>query len=301
MINHKSDIDIREKASHIAAERHLRNKNSFIICEQDSGIVEIYGEHYSCFTMETFLKNYPKDSIEILDRTLLNLAQLEKFPGDIITLSSIKNNRGYVEDQQYPKQSIAFTNYWNKSVNVLLLLHIDGLIFLQTNSQDISIIEQVWSERDHIELRISPKGWQRIRELQKKQVTESQQAFVAMWFDESRNEFFASMEQAVKDAGFEKCVRIDNIEHNNKICDEILAEIRKSRFVIADFTGNRGGIYFEAGFALGLDLPVIWLVDKKGVDDLHFDTRQYSHIVYENKDDLYKKLKARIEATIFVN
>ena len=60
--------------------------------------------------------------------------------------------------------------------------------------------------------------------------------------------------------------------------------IGKSQCVIADFTGNRGGVYFEAGFALGLDIPVIWLVDDhwwnetdehgKRINDIHFDTRQ---------------------------
>ncbi len=30
------------------------------------------------------------------------------------------------------------------------------------------------------------------------------------------------------------------------------------RFMIADFTGHRGGVYFEAGFAHGLGIPVIW-------------------------------------------
>jgi nucleoside 2-deoxyribosyltransferase len=279
-------------ASHLAAERNILHEKSFIICEQDNEIAKIDGELFYCFTMDTFLKDYPKDSVEIIDRTLLNLAQLIKFPGDIITITKIK-----IENLQYPEQAIAFTNDWDKSVNVLILLHAEKLIFLQPDTADIQDIEQICKKNDHIYLRISSKGLQRIRELQKKQITESQQVFVAMWFDENRNEFFTSIDRAVNEAGF-KCFRIDNKEHNNKICDEIIAEIHKSRFVIADFTGNRGGVYFEAGFALGLGLPVIWLVDKKHVKRLHFDTRQYSHIVYKDKDDLYKKLKARIEATI---
>ena len=34
--------------------------------------------------------------------------------------------------------------------------------------------------------------------------------------------------------------------------DRIIAQIRASKFVVADFTRNRGGVYYEAGFALGL-------------------------------------------------
>src|SRR5712672_2679134 len=34
--------------------------------------------------------------------------------------------------------------------------------------------------------------------------------------------------------------------------DEIISQIRRSKFLIADFTGRRGGVYFEAGLAMGL-------------------------------------------------
>ena len=46
----------------------------------------------------------------------------------------------------------------------------------------------------------------------------------------------------------------------DKIDDEIIGEIRRSRFLVADFThgdkGARGSVYYEAGFAYGLGLPV---------------------------------------------
>ena len=56
---------------------------------------------------------------------------------------------------------------------------------------------------------------------------------------------------AIEDDNRTKAVRIDRLEHNRKIDDEIIAEIRRSRYLVADFTGNRAGVYFEAGFALG--------------------------------------------------
>ncbi len=107
-----------------------------------------------------------------------------------------------------------------------------------------------------------------------------------------------AIEKAIVDAGFIPR-RIDNKEHNNKICDEIVAEIRKSKFAVCDFTGQRGGVYFEAGFALGLGLPVIWTCKSDEVDKLHFDTRQYNHIVWDKEEDLYAKLFNRVKATIF--
>jgi nucleoside 2-deoxyribosyltransferase len=91
-------------------------------------------------------------------------------------------------------------------------------------------------------------------------------------------------------------------DHINKVDDEIIAEIRRSRFLIADFTcapkSVRGGVYFEAGFAMGLGLPVIWTANSSSIEDLHFDTRQYSHIVWDSPADLSQKLEQRIRAVL---
>lgn len=87
-------------------------------------------------------------------------------------------------------------------------------------------------------------------------------------------------------------------EHNNNICDEIIAEIRRSKFLIADFTGQRGGVYFEAGFAYGLGLPVIWTCKKDDVSNLHFDINHYNFILWEKSEDLCTNLCNRILATI---
>ena len=105
----------------------------------------------------------------------------------------------------------------------------------------------------------------------------------------------------IRDAGY-KAMRIDRKEHNDKIDDQIIAEIRRSRFVVADFTqgkeGARGGVYFEAGFAKGLGIDVIFTCrqDLQGV--IHFDTRQYNHIFWQEPLDLRKKLADRISATV---
>ena len=96
---------------------------------------------------------------------------------------------------------------------------------------------------------------------------DSSQAFVAMWFDDSIIEAYKQgVEKGIKEAGY-KPLRIDQKEHINKIDDEIIAEIRRSRFLIADFTqgpdGARGGVYYEAGFAAGLGIPVIYTCKRR--------------------------------------
>ena len=148
---------------------------------------------------------------------------------------------------------------------------------------------------------LTVEGYAHLSDLENNAV-DSTQVFVAMWFDDSMKDGYENgIEPAVRAAGYEP-LRIDRKEHINKIDDEIIAEIRRSRFVIADFTqgntGARGGVYYEAGFAHGLTIPVIFTCRADAIDKVHFDTRQYNHLTWESPEDLYHKLLQRISAVI---
>jgi len=125
-------------------------------------------------------------------------------------------------------------------------------------------------------------------------------SFVAMSFDSSLNQaFMDGIREAVRtDCRLPEPIRIDMEHHNEKICDKILASIKTCQFVIADFTLQRAGVYFEAGFALGLGRTVIWTCRDDDFDNLHFDTRQYNHIKWSSPEELRTQLADRIRATI---
>lgn len=109
--------------------------------------------------------------------------------------------------------------------------------------------------------------------------------------------YASGIQPALEATGY-KPVRIDKHEHNEKIDDRIIAAIRSSGLLVADFTGHRGGVYFEAGFAMGSGLPVIWTCRSSDIQAAHFDTRQYNHIVWSDPDELRDRLIQRIEATL---
>ena len=146
-------------------------------------------------------------------------------------------------------------------------------------------------------IQITPRGYMRYEALQT-QPSASAQGFVAMWFDDSMREAYAEgFEVGIRVAGYHP-LRVDGVEHVGKIDDEIIAQIRRSRFVVADFTGHRAGVYFEAGFALGLNLPVIWSCRRDHINDLHFDIRQFNCIDWTEADELADRVQKRIEAVI---
>lgn len=179
-------------------------------------------------------------------------------------------------------------------------------------------VESGWLEKDDPSsetrsrdsyIRLTPAGVKRLEELEIKAVN-SEQAFVAMWFNESVNEAYEKgVERAIRDSGY-KPLRIDKQEHIGKIDDQIIAEIRRSRFVVCDFTCElieydgkqkafpRGGVYYEAGFAQGLGIPVVWMCRADHIEHVHFDTRQFNHITWDTPEELREKLRNRIGAVI---
>lgn len=228
----------------------------------------------NAITLGELLSQYPETSSEMINRTILNLSRLTKHPCDVV--------------------SLRLSDY-----AVLFGRNIDDMNRMAKFLEYQGYIDQ-GGATESFEISITPHGWTKIEELEKRYI-ESRQVFVAMWFDEQMDVIWEKgIKQAIQDkeVGDFRALRIDLEEHNEKICDRIIAEIRLSSFVIADFTGDRGGVYYEAGYAKGLGLPVIWIVRKDWLDKVHFDTRQYNHIVYEEATDLYKSLKNRIMATI---
>ena len=145
---------------------------------------------------------------------------------------------------------------------------------------------------------ITPAGHLRYEEIIQARQPASDQGFVAMWFDETMGDaYIGGFEVGIRNAGYDP-LRVDRVEHVNKIDDEIISQIRRSRFVVADFTGQRGGVYFEAGFALGLNLPVFWTCREDQIGELHFDIRQFNCIDWTEPPELADRLQKRIEAVI---
>jgi hypothetical protein len=156
-------------------------------------------------------------------------------------------------------------------------------------------------------VRLTMEGFKRCEELLAKPEQDSKTCFVAMWFGSEMDEIYEkAIMPAIQECGFE-AYRVDRVQHNNDIIDEIIAGIKNSRFVIADMTGYRGGVYYEAGFATALDKQVILTCRKDWFDNgrgkyrrVHFDVNHFPFITW--KDGELERLKGelinRIGATI---
>ena len=141
---------------------------------------------------------------------------------------------------------------------------------------------------------MTTKGWEEAEAIEKPAAVR-EKAFVAMWFSERVTFAFSNgIEPAIDETGY-RAIRIDLQKHADSVIDRIFAEIKEARFIVADFTGQLGGVYFEAGFARGLGLDVIWTCRDDHFQNLHFDVKGFNVIVWKTPHELRERLNDRIE------
>lgn len=223
-------------------------------------------------TVETLVEiaRKPQDPFESINLLLRLIESRMSSPAE-----GVQFNKDYDYPLIYARSPKEFTFYIHKA-------------------QSLGLVEVADSGQGY---RLGLEGWRRLKNIESERL-KSDRAFVAMWFDdEVRPAYDEGIVPALNECGYTEH-RIDDQEHNEMIDDRIIADIRQSGLLVADFTGQRSGVYFEAGFAKGIGIPVIWTCREDEVDELHFDTRQYNHITWEDPDDLKESLIDRIEATL---
>lgn len=135
--------------------------------------------------------------------------------------------------------------------------------------------------------------------------------FVAMRFDEPQTDavYDKLITVALRKQGIVP-IRVDRVEHNDNIDARILQEIKQCNIAIADLTFARPSVYFEAGYAEGSALPVIYTCrkdhlapqfnDPSGNLRIHFDLSMKNIISWNHERDpkFLKKLVARIKKVV---
>lgn len=223
----------------------------------------------------------PQDPLELIDRIVLRLGTRYGQDPDL-------------ESQQTVRMTDFALFYRSGEQSFLRALNLvadAGFI------QPVRSVVMSGAEWPAVLVTLTLQGWRHASALRSTK-HESWQAFVAMWFSEDLTPAYRDgIAPALRSTGYDP-LRVDAVQHNGKIDDRIIAEIRRSGLVVADFTGHRGGVYFEAGFGMGLGVPVIWTCRKDAIGEAHCDTRQYNHITWSDPADLRSKLEDRVRATL---
>ena len=112
--------------------------------------------------------------------------------------------------------------------------------------------------------------------------------FVAMPFDRKMDDIFHyGIRNAVNNAGY-LCERADELIFTGDILSLIKRRIGKASLLIADLTTTNPNVYLEVGFAWGLGVPTVLLV--QDAQELKFDVKGQRCIVYSGIRELEEKL-----------
>jgi len=112
--------------------------------------------------------------------------------------------------------------------------------------------------------------------------------FVAMPFDRKMDDIFHyGIRNAVNNAGY-LCERADELIFTGDILSLIKRRIGKASLLIADLTTTNPNVYLEVGYAWGLGVPTVLLV--QDAQELKFDVKGQRCIVYSGIRELEEKL-----------
>jgi len=224
----------------------------------------------------------PKTPKEKLDSFINLLFSLQKFEGSEIKFDSFEN-------PEILLRKLYFKNHQEYWFYLSTLKDYGFITFLDASSCD---------GNDAVDIRLTYKGLEYVINLHESG-EQSKKCFIAMQFSDNMTETRNTIKDVVVDCGYQPLV-IDEVHYDSEktINDAIISSIKESKFLIADFTGQRHGVYFEAGYALGRGRPVIYLCQLDDFKNSHFDTNHYPHIVYKDLGELKVKLENKIKAWI---
>jgi len=224
----------------------------------------------------------PKTPKEKLDRFINLLFSLQRFEGSEIQFDSFESHELLLRKLYFKNNQ----EYW---FYLSTLKDYGFITFRDASSND---------GNDAINIRLTYRGLEYVINLHESG-GQSKKCFIAMQFSDTMAATRNVIKDVVVNCGYQPLL-IDEVNYDSEktINDAIISSIKESKFLIADFTGQRHGVYFEAGYALGRNRPVIYLCQFDDFRNSHFDTNHYPHIVYKDLIELKVKLEDKIKAWI---
>jgi hypothetical protein len=134
-----------------------------------------------------------------------------------------------------------------------------------------------------------------------KKVAEANAAFIIMAFgDQSPGclpivDIHSAIKRGCERAGVQ-AHRADEVEHSGSITELILERIKSHRFLISDLTHERPNVYYEIGYAHGMQKEVVLTAQKN--TKVHFDIANYNVIFYGSGTELEARVATRLRARI---
>ena len=177
----------------------------------------------------------------------------------------------------------------------------NDLSFLLNYLDQHDLIENTVLDGGMGECTLTVEGYARLAELEETDIVSSK-AFIAMKFNDTELDAFVKdvVKPTVRGFGYDLEDMRDVAQAG--VIDNIMREqIREAAFVIADLTHDNSGAYWEAGYAEGLDKPVIYICEKTKFEEhkTHFDTNHCTTVPWSKNDP--EGFRKKLIATLYLS
>ena len=268
----------------------LKYKKDIVFLQQKKDMS--YQCEKRCLYFEELEKEYPHTISQRILMVLENLANYSKYIGKKFHVG--KEKREMESLKKIPWLFMPENDDIDEAWGMYQLLLGDDYLRIMNDSTSNNSSQAILTE----------KAWKFItRDIEKK----GNKIFIAMSYNREHKSLIKYedvVKTAISQCGYEPMI-IKDKEHSGYIPLEIEYEISTSSALIADLTEQNNGVYFEAGYARGKNVPVIFTSEKIENNDsqkIHFDVAQINTIFWELKEDnleeLQKALERRILATL---
>lgn len=159
----------------------------------------------------------------------------------------------------------------------------------------VYIIDKLSNEqlliREGMTFKLTEKGW---REAAANAGSKKLKPCIVLISDEEdlRTEWLDKLLPKIEQCGFmPRLLTHAKTQNHEKYSMELIAD---SKLVVADLTGQSQEVYFAAGYALGLNIPVIWTVSSRDADKLFVQIKNIRPIAWDTAEELAVTLQQRL-------
>ncbi|MBS4035860.1 MAG: hypothetical protein KGZ85_15455 [Ignavibacterium sp.] len=178
----------------------------------------------------------------------------------------------------------------------------NGVYYIATDLDKKGIIKAYLDSGDDFQGHLTPDGWEFVESLNE-EPNKNRIAFMAMQYNDHLLDsiYKKYFKPTLNSMGID-LVTLDERLKAGIMDNQLREEIRNSHLLLVDLTHGNSGAYWEAGFAEGCKIPVVYLCERTifRENKTHFDTNHLTTVIWSVdtiKADM-EILKNRIIATL---
>lgn len=241
--------------------------------------------------MFPIMSAYIRETTDVGGAVALSFEDLEKIEQSPLIPVTIEDKADRLLQYLYrhsesPLQPVVIHRL-SDSYNLTYSLNLQELVYIIERLKDELLIERIGTT-----FKLTAEGWSKAEALSGGKRLKS--CLVYLDHDTvNRADWAEQVFPRIEECGYSPLLGDD--AQDSESSDYHVRNITESKLVVADLTGQSPEVYFAAGLALGLQIPVIWTVQSR--DAVNLPAGMFNHFqpfVWDNTEELADMMRQRL-------